>query len=239
MAKISWGKPRLFAFNADDATKPNAYEIFTPVEDSTELTPTKGDKLEAKIEGGENEDVKYKRSTYALGFNVRKARGRKPPFPSVDGVVNDHYGILLMPEDPNTEGFLIESNTIGIDDTFTAADGAIWAVQADAVKAASGNTVKWGTVTLSDSTLTFTERSSASGEGITRTWTLDDTAQEGEAAGAPTAVVTYTEVKNPTGNPALKNYYERSGAGTQESPYVYTLSVDTTVNVSKTYYVKD
>jgi len=238
MAKIPWGKPRLFAFNAD-VIGSNAYELPTPVEDSTELTPTKGDKLEAKIEGGENEDVKYKRSTYALAFNIRKAKGRKPPFPSRDGVVNDHYGILLMPEDPSTEGFLIESNTVGIDDTFTAADGAIWACQADAVAAEEGDTVKWGTVALSDGNLTFTERSSSGLTPYTRTWTLDNTAQEGVAAGAPAAVDTYTEVKHPTGNPALKNYYERSGAGTTESPYVYTLSTDTTVNNSKTYYVKD
>ena len=238
MAKIPWGKPRLFAFNAD-ALGSSAYELPTPVEDSTELTPTKGDKLEAKIEGGENEDVKYKRSTYALAFNIRKAKGRKPPFPARDGVVPDHYGIVLMPEDPSCEGFLIGSNTIGIDDTFTAADGAIWACQADAVAAASGDTVKWGVVTLSDNTLTFTERSSAGVEPVVKTWTVDPTAQTGTSAGSPTEVDTYTEVRRPTGNPALKNYYERSGAGTTESPYVYTLSTDTTVDNTKTYYVKD
>lgn len=238
MAKIPWGKPRIFTFNAD-VPDSNAYELATPVEDSTELTPTKGDKLEAKIEGGENEDVKYKRSTYALNFNIRKAKGRKPPYPSNDGVVNDHYGIVLMPEDPTCEGFLIESNTIGIDDTYTAADGAIWAIQADAVAAQEGNTVKWGVVSLSDNTLTFTERSSSSGEGVTKTWTVSAQDDGTVSAGAPSEVATYTEVRNPKGNPALKNYYERSGSGTDQSPYVYTLSTDTTVSVSKTYYVKD
>lgn len=238
MAKIPWGKPRIFTFNAD-VTSSNAYELATPVEDSTSLTPTKGDKLEAKIEGGENEDVKYKRSTYQTLFNIRKKKGRKPPYPSRDGVVNDHYGLVLMPEDPSTEGFYIESNTIGIDDTFTAADGAIWAVQADAVAADEGDTVKWGTVTLSDNTLTFTERSSAGNSPVTKTWTLDNTAQEGTSAGAPGSVATYSEVRNPQGNPALKNYYERSGSGTTQSPYVYTLSTDTEVSGSKTYYVMD
>ena len=219
MAKISWGRPRLFTFNAD-VSGSNAYELPTPVEDSTELTPTKGDKLEAKVEGGDNEDVKYKRSTYELAFNIRKLKGRKPPYPSLDGVVNDHYGIILQPEDPTTEGILIESNTIGVDDTFTAADGAIWSILADALRAEAGNTVKWGTVTVSDNVITFTERSSAGTEPYTRTWTLDETAQEGTAAGAESEVATYTEVRRPTGNPALKNYYERSGSGTTESPYV-------------------
>lgn len=239
MAKISWGKPTLFVFDADAAgSSVNVYKLPTPVEDSTNLTPTKGDKLEAKIEGGENEDVKYKRSTYAVAFNIRKAKGRKPPFPSVDGVVNNHYGLLLMPEDPACEGFYIEKNTVGIDDTFTAADGAIWQVTMDAVAAEDGNTVKWGTVALNGTTLTFTERSSATGSAAAPiTFTLDEQDDTTVPAGVTDGDV-YAPVSNPKGNPALKNYYERSGAGTTESPYTYTLSTDTTVSNGKTYYIK-
>ncbi len=184
MAKIPWGKPRLFTFNADVANA-KAYELATPVEDSTELTPTKGDKMEAPIEGGELEDVKYKRSTYVLAYNIRKAKGRKAPFPAVDGLVNDHYGIVLMPEDDTCEGFLIESSTVGVDDTYTAADGAIWQVQHDAIKAETGDTVKWGTVKLNGTSLTFTERSSVEGGGtpFTKTLTVDPTANTNGTAG--------------------------------------------------------
>ena len=191
MAKISWGKPRIFVANADTTLEGNAkragYELFTPVEDSTELTPTKGDKLEAKIEGGENEDVKYKRSTYALNYNIRKAKGRKAPFPAVDGIVDPHFGIMLQPEDADCEGFFIESSTVGVDDTYTAADGAIWAIQHDAVKAESGDTVKWGTVTLNEAgtEVTFTEKSSVEGGGtaFTVTWTIADANNTNSAAG--------------------------------------------------------
>lgn len=50
----------------------------------------------------------------------------------------------------------------------------------------------------------------------------------------PAAVTyTYTEVSNPTGNPSSKGYFERSGTSPN---YVYTLTEDTTVNESKTYY---
>lgn len=186
MSKIPWGKPRLFTFNAD-ANSNKVYELPTPVEDSTELTPTKGDKMEAPIEGGELEDVKYKRSTYVLAYNIRKAKGRKAPYPAVDGLVSDHYGILLMPEDETCEGFLIESSTVGVDDTFTAADGAIWQIQHDAVKAETGDTVKWGTVKLAGSTVTFTERSSVEGGGtpFTKSWTLDNSINTNGAAGDP------------------------------------------------------
>lgn len=40
-------------------------------------------------------------------------------------------------------------------------------------------------------------------------------------------------------SPKAQGWYERSGAGTEQDPYVYTLSTDETVNTSKTYYEKD
>lgn len=51
--------------------------------------------------------------------------------------------------------------------------------------------------------------------------------------------VTYTAVTPEAGdNPSTEGWYERSGAGTTADPYVYTLSVDTTVDAQKTYYAK-
>lgn len=178
MSRISWGKPRLFVKDTDTAGS-NWQELYTPVEDSTTLTVTKGDKLEARIEGGEAEDVKYKRSTYAVNFNIRKGKVggsstlRSLPFHSIDGYVEKHFALLLQPEDPTCEGFYISDATVSIDDTFTAADGAQWQVQMDALKAAEGDTVKWGVITLSGSAgsrkIGFTEGSSfdsgTTGEG--------------------------------------------------------------------------
>ena len=168
MAKLSWGKPRIFVKDVDEQNA-KWYELATPVEDSTELVPTKGDKLEAKVEGGENEDVKYKRSTYAVNFNIRKAKGRQAPFPACDGIVDHHFAILLQPEDVTVEGFYIEAATVSIDDTFTAGDGAMWQCIMEAIKAAEGDTVKWGVVTLEKTgtgaqevtTISFLEASSA------------------------------------------------------------------------------
>lgn len=188
MALISWGKPKLYTKNADSASA-KAYEIPTPVENSTNLTPTKGEKVEAKIEGGNNEDVIYKRSTYALIYNVRKAKNRKAIYPASDGLVSDHYGIMLQPEDDTCEGFFIESSTVSVDDTYTAADGAMWQITHDAVAAQTGDTVKWGTVKVTGEEgakkVTFTERSSAGSEPFTVTWDLDPEANTNGAAGEP------------------------------------------------------
>lgn len=226
MALISWGKPRIFVYDADAAT-PSAYELATPVEDSTELGSNKGDRMEAPIEGGELEDVRYKRNTYTLAYNIRKAKGRKAPFPAVDGIVDHHYGVIVIPEDPTCEGFIIESSTVGIDDTFTAADGAIWAIQHDAIKPASGDTVKWGTIAIANNNLTFTERSSVEdgGTAYTKTIAISDAANTNGAAGA----VQYTAVSSPSGNPSTKGYYELVNGS-------YVATSDTTVQSGKTYY---
>lgn len=165
MSKVNWGIPRIFVKDMDDE-QAAWYELNTPVEDSTELTSTQGDKLEAKIEGGENEDVKYKRSTYELAYNIRMLKGRQAPFPISDGVVDHKFAVLLQPEDPECEGFYIESSTVAVDQSYTAADGSMWQVHHDALKATKGDTVKWGKITVTapeganPGTIAFAEGSS-------------------------------------------------------------------------------
>lgn len=166
MSNLAWGKPRIFVKDLDTETEGEKKwkELNTPVESSTELQPTKGDKMEAPVEGGENEDVKYKDSTYAVVYNIRKKKGRAVPIPNKNGVASHHYAFCLMPEDDTNIGFLVEETAVTVDDTFTASDGAIWAIQHDAIAAASGNTVKWGTVSITEGNLSFTETHVAEGE---------------------------------------------------------------------------
>lgn len=66
------------------------------------------------------------------------------------------------------------------------------------------------------------------------------TALEDVLYGTDGGVVTYEAVTPESGdNPTTKGWYERSGAGTTEDPYVYTLSSDVTVDAQKTYYEKN
>lgn len=162
MSNLSWGKPRIFVKDIDAET-PKWNELNTPVQNSTELQTTKGDKLEAPVEGGENEDVKYKDGKYAVLYNIRKKKSRAVPIPNKNGVASHHYAFCLMPEDKTNLGFYVENSSVTVDDTFTADDGAIWAINHDAIAAASGNTVKWGTVDIAENKLTFTETQPAEG----------------------------------------------------------------------------
>lgn len=162
MSKLSWGKPRIFVKDLDTENAPWK-ELNTPVEDSTELQPTKGDKLEAPIEGGENEEVVYKASKYAVVYNIRKLKDRAVPIPHKNGIAGKSYGFCLMPEDSSNIGFYIEKTTVTVDDNFKCTEGAAWAIQHDAIVATSGNTVKWGTVGISGGKLSFTETQPAEG----------------------------------------------------------------------------
>lgn len=151
MAVIGWGKPKIIVKDLD--TDGAQWRLLpTPVEDSTQLETTKGDKTEAKIEGGENEDVKYSANTYALNFNIRIAKNRKKPFADVDGNIAHNYAVCLQPEDPDVPGFYMEKAAISFEDSFSTAEGGVWAYTADALKKdQSTPQVKWGVVEFSES----------------------------------------------------------------------------------------
>lgn len=156
MAMIGWGKPRIFYKKLNDSAA--VWEEFsTPVEGSTALSTTKGDKTEAKIEGGANEDVKYGNNTYALTFNIRAAKDRPRPIDDVDGVISENYAIVLQPEDKEVQGFAIEASTASVEDNFSTADGGVWAYTFDALvptqtSMTTKKQVQWGVVTVAEET---------------------------------------------------------------------------------------
>ena len=163
MAMIGWGKPRIFRKELDNPAA-TWEEFATPAEGSTALSTTKGDKTEAKIEGGANEDVKYGNNTYALTFNLRAAKGRPRPIEDFDGVITKGYAIALQPEDPTVQGFVMENTKASVEDSFSAADGGVWAYTFDALVPKDGQSafeatarkqVQWGVVGFADGKVTL------------------------------------------------------------------------------------
>jgi len=161
MATISWGKPKIFiGFNEGDdvatmATNTPAvtttgkwFLLNTPVEDSTQLTGTQGDKTEATIEGGEAEATNYKAATFELAMQVRMAidtykteaglessQERKLPPPFYKAITgNDAWKeytaknvkLCLIPKEEEAPGFYCPDCTVSIMESYTAADGAMW-----------------------------------------------------------------------------------------------------------------
>ena len=149
MSLLGWGKCRVFIKDLD-ATSATWVELPTPVENSTVLETTKGDKQEAKIEGGENEDVRYSKSTYALNLNIRAAKGRKKPIADSDGVIAHNYAVAVQPEDPEAVGIMIDKAKPSVADTFSTEEGGIWEYTFDALKPDTGDQCKMGVITVTE-----------------------------------------------------------------------------------------
>ena len=149
MSLLAWGKCRLFTKDLDKSGA-KWKEWPTPVEGSTTLETSKGDKQEAKIEGGENEDVRYAKSTYVLNANIRAAKGRKKPIADSDGIIPHNFAVAVQPEDPEAVGIMIDKAKPSVADTWATEEGAIWEYAFDALKPESGDQVKMGTVTVSE-----------------------------------------------------------------------------------------
>ena len=149
--ELSWGKPTIKIGKLGDGGKaPSSWiDIPTPVENSTKLTPTKGTKREAKIEGGENEAVKYAANTYTFEFELRAGKGRAKPVDDVDGIISGEYAVKLQPEEPTVEGIVIDRSTMSMEETFDTENGKKWKYTFDVLKPATGNQVKHEVVNFS------------------------------------------------------------------------------------------
>ena len=145
MAQLSWGKPTIeFGKCGANGAAPTTWTklAYDPVENSTKLTPTNGEKKEAKVEGGENEAVKYARNIYAFEFEIRAAKGREKPIADSDGVVEGEYAFRLTPEDVTCEGIQIDRSVVSVEESFDTAEGKKWKYTVDVLKPNEGNQVK-------------------------------------------------------------------------------------------------
>lgn len=162
MKELSWGRCTLFAQKNSDTTNP-VIKFPTACDGTTNLTPSKGEKKEAKIEGGGIEAVKYGANTYSGETQIRNGIDETgahtvKPIQDNDGVIEGTYKLWLQPENPEAPGFFIANAVLGCEDAFTGADGATWKYTFDALKPSDGsNTVKWGKVSFKDNAVTFTE----------------------------------------------------------------------------------
>jgi len=142
---IGWGKCNVII---KDIEEDGAKWIKLPIpkDGTTQLTPTKGDKMTADIEGGGYEDVKYKESTYELAYTIRRALGRKKPMEDKNGVVAHHYAVFVQPENIKVPGPYIADSAVSLEDPFDTTDGGQLTYTHDAITPVIGNTVKWCTI---------------------------------------------------------------------------------------------
>lgn len=137
---LAWGKPTLKAKKLGTNGQPtgNWIVIHTPVKDTTKLSVTKGEKKEAKIEGGENEAVRYAANNYTLEFSVRQVDGRADWVEDVDGIVAGEYLIALQPENPAMKGIQLDRCVISVEDDFSSEEGFSKKYTCDVLKPPAG-----------------------------------------------------------------------------------------------------
>lgn len=165
MAVIGWGKPRIFIKDLDAVPAASWTEVPTPVENSTQLTTTKGDKQEAKLEGGANEDVRYNKNTYALAYQIRVAKNKVMPFEHEDGIIAHNYAVAVQPEDPLVPGIMIEKSVVSAEDSFTTEEGGSVIYTHDALQPDSGSQVKWGPIKVTEGSGTISNVEIDNGDG--------------------------------------------------------------------------
>ena len=164
---IGWGKCNIIIKDLDKSGA-KWTKLPTPKENTTKLSITKGDKKEATIEGGEYEDVKYSANKYELAYSIRRNSARKKPFADKNGIIEHRYAIFVQPENIKVPGPHMEISVVSLEEAFDTEDGGLLTYTHDALKADSGNMVKWCTIqtdlstknegdAIEDTDVTFTD----------------------------------------------------------------------------------
>ena len=136
---VSWGKPKIEYAEISAAGVIGQYHQFdTPVEDSTELTTSEGEKKEAKEEGGGVVDTYRKKNNYSLAFELFIKKGGIKPIEDNDGIIEAKYAIRVTPEDGACVGFILKKCSASVQETWKSADGGRWKYTFDALVPSTG-----------------------------------------------------------------------------------------------------
>lgn len=166
--ELAWGKNRHWLNKLTNGEPSETYiEIPTPADGTFQLNPTKGDKKEAIIEGGDVEAVKYNKNKHAVEFEIRQGNEdgtpRKKPIEDEDGVIPGEYRYINQPENPDVEGIVIDRCVVSCEDSLNMTDGGRWKYTIDALKPKTGNQVKWRKITVANDKPTVVEPTTGTG----------------------------------------------------------------------------
>lgn len=145
MSVLSWGKPKIETTPCTDgepSTSATWKELPTPKEDTTKLTPTKGQEKTATEEGGELVDVRFGKTTYELVYEIFVKKGETRPFDDADGIITGEHAIRITPEDEGCEGILLERTVVICEESYSTADGKMLKYTHKALKPKEGNILK-------------------------------------------------------------------------------------------------
>lgn len=152
--ELAWGECKHWLEKLTNGEPSGTFiEIPVPADGTLQLNPTKGDKKEALIEGGDVEAVKYAKNKHSVEFEIRQGNEdgtpRKKPIEDNDGVIAGEYRYICQPENTDVEGIVIDRSVASCEDSLNMTDGGRWKYTIDALKPKKGNQVKWRKITVS------------------------------------------------------------------------------------------
>lgn len=132
VVNLSWGKPKKVVITRHDGLTSDelgiAGEYKNIVEDSAELSTEQGDKLEAPIEGGENEAELQKPSKYQFTMALRQGGGDNFSPQDDNGVITATYDVEIFPGNAGAAHVKVNNCACSIDKTWKASEGAKFAL---------------------------------------------------------------------------------------------------------------
>lgn len=186
MAILSWGKPKveIGKLGANGAAPTDWIEVDTPVENTTKITPAKGDKKEAKEEGGDLVDVRYSKNNYTFEMELYAKKGKEKPVEDEDGLIEGEYAVRVTPEDSSLPGKIMDRVRMSCEDTFDSENGEKWKYTGDVLKPTSGNKVKpyvANGLPVTPAALYFGNAADSAGKTVAVTSTANPTATSSES----------------------------------------------------------
>lgn len=144
---LSWGECDAYVKKAGETTYKKEPK---PVDQSTTVEPSEGEKLEAKVEGGKLEAAMQLANSYLAKYQLRVAESKDSNITHVNGVVEDEYSLAIVPKNKSAIGIVIDRASVSVlDNTFNSKEGIVDEFRFTALEPADGKILKRGVLTVS------------------------------------------------------------------------------------------
>ncbi len=144
---LAWGECDAYVKKAGDTTYKKEPK---PVDQSTTVEPSEGEKLEAKTEGGKLEAAMQLANSYLAKYQLRVAESKNSNITHINGVVDSEFSLAIVPKNRAAMGVVIDRSSVSVlDSTFNSKEGIVDEFHFTALEPADGSKmVKRGVLTV-------------------------------------------------------------------------------------------
>ena len=120
---LSWGECDVYVKKTGETTYKKDPK---PVDQSTTVEPSEGEKMEAKVEGGKLEAAQQLANSYLAKYQLRVAESKNSNITHTNGVVEEEYSLAIVPKNKAAMGIIIDRASVNVlDNTFNSKEGIV------------------------------------------------------------------------------------------------------------------